>query len=162
LCFFQVIDFVSEICDELKQSVVPNLLWDICSSLTKMLHSIFMTTKLTQNEVTYCETWVPMGPHRPGPRGACQVDPTCQKLNRPAGGPRDLICNPGDLGRLRTTLSRSQTTYQACGASLSLDHGGGAASRPEDRGILFVIMEGDLPENCNRPRWGSTNLEWKP
>jgi hypothetical protein len=80
------------------------------------------------------------------------VDPTCQKPYRPASGPRDLIHNPGDLGRPRTTLSILQTTYQACGASLSLDHGGDAVSRPDDYGVLSIITEGDLPKIYNRPR----------
>jgi hypothetical protein len=93
--------------------------------------------------------WVPTDQ---GPRCPCQVDPTCQKPCQLASGPVDLIHNPGDPGRPRTTLSISQTTCQACGASLSLDHGGGAASRPEDCGILSVITEGDLPKICNRPR----------
>jgi hypothetical protein len=99
--------------------------------------------------VPSCETWVPMGLTDQGPRGPCQVDPTCQKPCRPASGPGDLIHNPGDLGRPRTTLSRSQMTYQACGASLSLDHSGGTANRPVDREILSVITEGDLPKICN-------------
>jgi hypothetical protein len=100
----------------------------------------------------WCETWVPMVPTDQGPRGFCQVDPTCQKPCRPASGPEDLIHSPGDLGRPQTTSSRLQTTCQACGASLSLDHGGAATSRPEDRGILSVITEGDHPKICNRHR----------
>jgi hypothetical protein len=47
--------------------------------------------------------WVPTDQ---GPRGPCQVDLTCQKPRRPASGPRDLIHNPDDLGRLQKTLSR--------------------------------------------------------
>jgi hypothetical protein len=73
------------------------------------------------------------------------VDPTCQKLCRPASGPRDLIHNLDDLGRPQTTLSRLRKTCRACGASFSLDRGGGAASRSEDPVILSVITEGDLP-----------------
>jgi hypothetical protein len=103
--------------------------------------------------------WVP---NDQGPRGPCQVDSNRQKPYRPASGPRDLIHAPGDLGRSRTTLSRSWATCQVCGGSLSLDHGGGAASRPKDREILFVIMGGDHPKICNRPRRGPTDLEWKP
>jgi hypothetical protein len=86
--------------------------------------------------------WVPTNQ---GPRGPCQVDPTCQKPRRPASGPRDLIHNPGDLGNTWKTLSRSRKTCRASGESFSLDHGGSTASRPEDRGILSVITEGDLP-----------------
>jgi hypothetical protein len=93
--------------------------------------------------------WVPTDQ---GTGGPYQVDPTCQKSNRPASGPSDLIHDPDDLGRPRTTLSISQKTYQACGASHSLDHGGGSASRPKDHRILSVITEGDLPKICNRPR----------
>jgi hypothetical protein len=87
--------------------------------------------------------WVPTDQ---GPRGPYQVDLTCQKHCRPASGPGDLIHKTSDLGRPSMTLSRSTTTCQACGASFSQDHGGGAASRAEDRGILFVITEGDLPK----------------
>jgi hypothetical protein len=86
--------------------------------------------------------WVPTDQ---GPRGPCQVDPTCQKSCRLASGPRDLIHNPGDPGRSWATLSRSQKTCRACRARFSLDHGGTAASRPEDRGIPSVITEGNLP-----------------
>jgi hypothetical protein len=77
------------------------------------------------------------------------MDPTCQKSYRPPSGTKDLIHGPGDLERPRTTLSRSRATCYACGASLSFDHGGGGASRPDDRGILFVIAEGNLPKICN-------------
>jgi hypothetical protein len=97
--------------------------------------------------------WVPTDQ---GPRGPCQVDPTCQKPTRPASGPNDLIHRPGDLRRLWTTSSWSRATCQACEASLSLDNGGGAASRAGDCGILSVITEGDLPKI-----W-SADLEWKP
>jgi hypothetical protein len=86
--------------------------------------------------------WVPTDQ---GPRGPCQVGPTCQKPCRPASGHRDLIHNPGDVGRPLTTISRLRKICWACGASFSLDRGGGAASRSEDRGILSVITEGDLP-----------------
>jgi hypothetical protein len=48
---------------------------------------------------------VPVGPHRPGPRGPCQVELTYQKPHRPASGAGDLIRNPDDLGRLKKTLS---------------------------------------------------------
>jgi hypothetical protein len=37
------------------------------------------------------------------------------------------------------------------GASFSLDHGGGTASRSEDRGILSVIKEGYLPKSVTDP-----------
>jgi hypothetical protein len=77
-----------------------------------------------------CETWVPMGPHRQGPEGPCQVGPTCQKPHRPISGPRDLIRNPDDLGRLWTTLSRLRKTCRACGANFSLDCGGGPDEGP--------------------------------
>jgi hypothetical protein len=92
--------------------------------------------------------WVPTDQ---GPRGPCQVDPTCQNLNRPASGPEDFIHSSGDLGRLRTTSSRSCATCQTCGASLSLHHGGGGANRLEDRGIFSVIREGDLPKSVTDP-----------
>jgi hypothetical protein len=42
--------------------------------------------------------WVPTDQ---GPRGPCQVDPTCQKFNRPASGPGDLIRSPTTLEDLR-------------------------------------------------------------
>jgi hypothetical protein len=80
--------------------------------------------------------WVPTDQ---GPGGPCQVDPMCQKLDR------DLIHNPDDLGRPRTTSSRLGKTCRACGASFSPRSRCGAASRYEDRGSLSVIIEGNLP-----------------
>jgi hypothetical protein len=103
--------------------------------------------------------WVPTDQ---GPRGPCQVDLTCQKTSRPASGPADLIRNLGNLGRPRTTLSRSRATCQACGASLPLDHNSGAASRPEDRGILSVITEGDLPKSVTDPDEGPPTSDGNP
>jgi hypothetical protein len=103
--------------------------------------------------------WVPTDQ---GPRGPYRVGLTCQKLSRPASGPEDLIHSPGDLGRPRTTLSRSRVTFQVCGASLSLDHGGSTASRPEDRGIFSVITEGDLPKSVTDPDEGPPTLNGNP
>jgi hypothetical protein len=103
--------------------------------------------------------WVPTDQ---GPRGPCQVDPTCQKPCRLVSGPRDLILNLGDLGRPWTTLSRLQKTCRACEASFSLDHGGGAASRSKDRGILSVIMEGDLPKSITDPDEGPPTSSANP
>lgn len=34
---------------------MPNLLPEICSSLTEMLQSVFMATNYTHNEITYLE-----------------------------------------------------------------------------------------------------------
>jgi hypothetical protein len=81
--------------------------------------------------------WVPTDQ---GPGGPCQVDPTCQKPRRPASGPRDLIHNPDDLGRSRTTSSRLRKTCRACGASFSPRWRCGTTSRSEDRRILSIIM----------------------
>jgi hypothetical protein len=97
-----------------------------------------------------------------GPRGPSQVDPTCQKPYLPTSGPRDLIHNPGDPRRPWTTWSRSQKTSQTCGASFSLDHGGGTASRSEDHGILSVIMEGDLPKFVTDPDEGPPTSNGNP
>jgi hypothetical protein len=116
-------------------AVTSSLYFDVTSSLPLHLH-------VDRGLVRHGYPWVPTDQ---GPRGPYQVDSTCQKFNRPASGPGDLIRSPGDLGRPWTTLSRSRATCQACGASLPLDHGGSAACRPEDRGILSVIMEGDFP-----------------
>jgi hypothetical protein len=85
--------------------------------------------------------WVPT--HQ-GPRGPCRVDLTCQKPRRPASGPGDLIHNPSDLGRPRTTSSRLQKTCQACDAIFSPRLRHDAASRSEDHGILSVITEESL------------------
>jgi hypothetical protein len=73
------------------------------------------------------------------------VDPTCQKPRRPASGPGDLIHNLDNLGRPRATSSRLRKTCRAYGASFTPRSRRGAASRSVDRGILFVITEGDLP-----------------
>jgi hypothetical protein len=97
-----------------------------------------------------------------GPGGPCQVDPTCQKFSRHASGPEDLIHSPSDLGRPRTTLSRSRATCQACGASVSSYHAGGAASRPEDREIFSVITEGDLPKFVTNADEGPPTLNGNP
>jgi hypothetical protein len=86
--------------------------------------------------------WVPTDQ---GPRGPCQVDPTCQKPRRPASGPGDLIHNPGDLRRPRTSSSRLQKTCRACGASFSPISRCGAASWSENCRILSVITKGNLP-----------------
>jgi hypothetical protein len=85
--------------------------------------------------------WIPTDQ---GPRGPCQVDPTCQKTHRPVSGSRDLIHNPGGLGRPRATSSRSWKTCQACGTSFSPRSRRGAANRFVDRGIRPVITEYDL------------------
>jgi hypothetical protein len=90
------------------------------------------------------------------------VDPTYQKPSRPVSGPRDLIHNPGDLGRSWTTLSRLRKTCRACGASFSLDYGGGAASRSKDHVILSVIMEGDLPKSVTDPDEGPLTSNGNP
>jgi hypothetical protein len=103
--------------------------------------------------------WVPTDQ---GPRGPCQVDPTCQKPSRPASGLGDLVHSPNDLGRPRMTLSRSRMTCRACGASYSLDHGGGAASRPGDREIHSVITEGDLPKFVTNPNEGTPTSNGNP
>jgi hypothetical protein len=103
--------------------------------------------------------WVPTDQ---GPRGPYQVDPTWQKPCRPASGPGDLIHNPDDPGRPWTTLSRLQTTCWACAPSFSLDHGGDTPSRPEDHGILSVIMEGDLPKSVTDPDEGPSTSNGNP
>jgi hypothetical protein len=45
---------------------------------------------------------------------------------------------------------------------MSLDHGGGATSRPEDRGILSVIAEGDLPKSVTDPNEGPPTSNGNP
>jgi hypothetical protein len=102
--------------------------------------------------------WVPTQ----GPRGPCQVDSTCQKPCRHVSGPKDLIRNPGDLGKPWTTLSRLRKTCRACGASFSLDHDGGAASSSEDRRILSIITEGDLPKSITDPDEGPPTSNGNP
>jgi hypothetical protein len=86
--------------------------------------------------------WVPTDQ---GPRGPCQVDPTCQKPRRPTSGSGDLIRNPDDFGRLPKTLSRSRGIHWACGATISPWSRLGTASRSTDCGIHPVIMEDDFP-----------------
>jgi hypothetical protein len=124
----------------------------VTSSLPLRLH-------VDRGLVRHGYPWVPTDK---GPRGPCQVIPTCQKFNRPASGPGDLIHSLSDLGRSRATLYRSRATCQACGASLSLGHGGGAASRLEDRGTLSVITEGDLPRFVTDPDEGPPTSNGSP
>jgi hypothetical protein len=90
------------------------------------------------------------------------VDPTCQKPKRPASGSRDLTHGSGDLGRHTATLSRSRATCWTCGASLPSDHDGGAASKPEDRGILTVITEGVIPKYVTDPDESPPTLNGNP
>jgi hypothetical protein len=90
------------------------------------------------------------------------MDQTCHKPCRPASGPRDLIHNPDDPRRPWTTLSRSQMTCWACGASFSLDHGGSTANRSEDCGVLSVIMEGDLSKFVTDPDEGPPTSNGNP
>jgi hypothetical protein len=66
-----------------------SLRFDVTSSLPLLQH-------VDRGLVRHGYPWVPTDQ---GPKGPCQVDPTCQKPRRPASGPEDLIHNPGDLGR---------------------------------------------------------------
>jgi hypothetical protein len=120
---------------------MSSLRFDVTSSLPLRLY-------VDRGLVRHGYPWVPTDQ---GLKGPCHVDPTCQKPYRPASGARDLIQNPSDTGRPWTTLSRSWKTCRACGARFSLDHSGGAASRPKDRGILSVITKGDLPKFVTDP-----------
>jgi hypothetical protein len=43
-----------------------------------------------------------------------------------------------------------------------LDHGGGGASRTADCGILFVIMEVDLPKSVTDPDEGPSTSKENP
>jgi hypothetical protein len=129
-----------------------SLRFDMTLSPTLHLH-------VNRGLVRHGYPWVPTDQ---GPRGPCQVDLTCQKHCRPASGPRDLTHNSSDPGRPWTTLSRSRKTCRACGASFSIDHGGGAASRPEDREILSVITGGDLPKSVTDPYEGPPTLNGNP
>jgi hypothetical protein len=117
-------------------AVTSSLCFDVTSFLPLRLH-------IDRGLVRHGYPWVSTDQ---GLRGPCRVGLPCQKLSRPASGPEDLIHSSGDLGRPRTTLSRSRATCQACEASLSIDHGGASASRSEDHGIFSVITEGELPK----------------
>jgi hypothetical protein len=99
-----------------------------------------------------------MGTHGSPPTRVPEVP---VKWTRPARSPADLQVGPVTLsiilvtlGRPWTALSRSWETYRACGARFSLNHGGGAANRSEDRGILSAITEGDLPKSVTDPDEG--------
>jgi hypothetical protein len=133
-------------------AIMSSLCFDVTSFLPLRLH-------VDRRLVRHGYPWVPTD-H--GPRGPCQVDPTCQNPSRPASGSLDLIHSSSDLRRPRATLSRSRATCQACGASLPLDHGGGAASRPEDHGIISVITEGDLPKSVTDPNEGPPTSNGNP
>jgi hypothetical protein len=55
-----------------------------------------------------CETWVPLGPHRPGSRSSPTSGPAYQKTLRPISGPNDLVGSLHDL--LKTFQKIPQTT----------------------------------------------------
>jgi hypothetical protein len=85
-----------------------------------------------------CETWVPMGPHRPGSwrsltsgSDLSEAPPTCKWTRRP-------YPQPGDLNQI-------PETHRACGARLSPRSRHGTASRSAECGIHPVITEDDLP-----------------
>jgi hypothetical protein len=69
--------------------------------LLSCMHSMVETKTYPEN--IYERNGYPWVPTDHGPGGPCQVGSTCQKPHRPASGPRDLIHNPGDLGRPRMT-----------------------------------------------------------
>jgi hypothetical protein len=102
--------------------------------------------------------WVPTNKC---PRGPCQVDPTYQKPRWPASESEDLIHKPDDLGRLRAILSRSWRVYDIRSARQVTRARPRAACRSENHGIPCVIRDDNLP-SCNWPKYGSTDLEWKP
>jgi hypothetical protein len=84
-----------------------------------------------------------MGTHGSPPTSVPEVP---VKWTRPARSPVDLQVGPETLYTISATLEDLGRPYpDHSGARFSLDHGGSAAIRPEDRGILSVIMEGDLP-----------------
>jgi hypothetical protein len=78
-------------------NVMPLLRLNMTSSRPLRLHS-------DRGLERHGYPWVPTDQ---GPRGLCQVDPTCQKPRLPASGSEDLIHNSDDLGRLQKTLPRS-------------------------------------------------------
>jgi hypothetical protein len=81
-------------------TVTSSLRFDMTSFLPLRLY-------IDRGLVRHRYPWVPTDQ---GPRDPCQVDPTCQKPSRPASGPGDLIHSPDDLGRPRTTSSKSRAT----------------------------------------------------
>jgi hypothetical protein len=132
-----------------------------CHVFASLRHDFISATSPTRRSGA-CETWVPTGPHRPGSQRSlsCGSDlpeamPACKWAQRP-------YLQPGDLGRPWTALSRLRKTCRACGASLSLDHGGGAASRFKDREILSIITEGDLPKSVTDPDEGLPTSNGNP
>jgi hypothetical protein len=115
-----------------------------CHDFASLRHNLVSATTPTRRSGVdrHGYPWVPTDQ---GPRGPCQVDPTCQKPRQPASGPRDLIHDPDDLGRSQATSSRLRETCRACGASFSPRSQHDASGRSVDCGICSVITEDDLP-----------------
>jgi hypothetical protein len=102
-----------------------------------------------------------MGTHGSPP---IRVPKVPAKWTRPAKSPTDLQVGPITLSTDPTTLEDSEQPYpdsHAWSARHATRLRPGATCRSVDHGILLVIRADSLPF-CNRPRHGSTNLEWKP
>jgi hypothetical protein len=92
-----------------------------------------------------------MGTNRSPPSRVLEVP---VKWTRSARSPADLQVGP-------ETLSTTTATLEDLGR-FSLDHGGAAASSPEDREILSVITEGDLPKSVTDPDEGPPTSNGNP
>jgi hypothetical protein len=90
-----------------------------------------------------------MGTHGSPPTRVLEVP---VKWTRPTISPVDMQMGPETLSTVQMTSEDLGRPYpdrgrpaRLAGQVPPLDHGGGATSRPEDRGILSVITEDDLP-----------------
>jgi hypothetical protein len=122
----------------------------------------FVSTTSPTHRSGACETWVPMGPHRPGSQRSPSSGPdlpealsNCKWAQRSYPQSRRPRKTLDDLIQIAEDLP-------GFGARFSLDHGGGAASRFEDCRILSVITEGDLPKSVTDPDEGPPTSNGNP
>jgi hypothetical protein len=129
-----------------------SLLIDVTSSLLLRLH-------FDRGLVRHGYPWVPTDQ---GPRGPCQMDPTCQKPCRLQVGPEALSTIPATLEDLGRPYPDHRRPAELVEQASPYDHDGGAAIRPEDRGILSVITKDDLPQSVTDPDEGSPTSKGNP
>jgi hypothetical protein len=128
-------------------------------------HRCHVFASLQHDIVSALRIHVDRGLRDMGTRGSppTRVTEVHVKWTRPVRSPADLQVVPETLSTIPATSGdlRLQKTCLACGTSFSPRLRRGTTSRPriaasslQSRKETFLI--------CNKPRWGSTDLEWKP